>query len=64
MTAEDQARGRAIGASLAFMRLLQDYQGPTSDWPIVIYCDDPQVTREFYRLRGELVDALNALKDV
>lgn len=60
--AGDIARGRAIGASLAFMKLLEDYQGPTADWPIQITCDDPAVKEEFERLRLELIVALNALK--
>lgn len=61
-TSGDIARGRAIGASIAFMKLLQDYQGPTADWPIRITCDDPNVAAEFERVREELIMALNALK--
>jgi len=62
MTAGDAARGRALGASLAFMKLLEDYQGNTADWPIRMSCDDPKVAEEFNRLRDELIVALNALK--
>ena len=62
MTEGDAARGKAIGASLAFMKLLEEQHGPTDDWPIRITCDDPRVADEFERLRLELIEALNALK--
>lgn len=62
MNEGDSKRGAAIMAAWRFMALLQTQAGNTSDWPIRIVCDDPEVGAEFARLREDLIVSLNDLQ--